>query len=85
VSYTIYRFDLRDLERGHFTALRLAQLGTRPPHTWVCLARDDEHALTLAKHAALVEWPQPTTRLPEEFSVDFVDGPQNEPTGRRSI
>jgi hypothetical protein len=85
VSYTIYRFDLREFEGGRFIATRVAQLAKRPPHTWVCLARDDEHALVLAKQAALVEWPQPTTRLPEDFTVDFVDGPLDEPTGRRAL
>jgi hypothetical protein len=74
VAYS-YVFDLRDFERGTFTATRFAHLSTRPSGAWVCVARSDEQALALARRAALTEWALPVSRLPEQFTVRFVDAP----------
>jgi hypothetical protein len=71
VAYT-YVFDLSDFERGRFCATRFKHLSLRPRGAWSCQARDDQHALELARRAALVEWARPTTRRPEDFSVKFV-------------
>jgi hypothetical protein len=67
-----YVFDLTDFEGGRFTATRFSYLSARPRAGWLCLARDDEHALELARRAALVEWAPPAERRPEDFSVRFV-------------
>lgn len=71
VAYT-YVFDLTEFERGRFRATRFTHLSLRPRGAWTCQARDDQHALELARRAALVEWAQPTTRRPEDFSVQFI-------------
>jgi hypothetical protein len=71
VAYTCV-FDLSDFERGRFCATRFKHLSLRPRGAWSCLARDDQHALELARRAALGEWAQPTARRPEDFSVKFV-------------
>jgi hypothetical protein len=68
-----YVFDLSKFEQGHFTATRFAYLPSRPRGGWVCVARSDEHALALARQAALVEWAMPRTRPPEQFTVHFID------------
>ncbi len=71
VAYT-YVFNLSDFERGRFRATRFTHLSLRPRGAWSCQARDDQHALELARRAALVEWAQPETRRPEDFSVQFI-------------
>jgi hypothetical protein len=78
-----YVFDLSDFEQGCFTATRFEHLAGRPRGGWVCVARSDEHALSLARQAALVEWAKPRTRLPEKFTVRFVDGARQPPSDRR--
>jgi hypothetical protein len=66
-----YVFDLSDFERGRFRATRSEHLGERSRSGWVCVARDDQQALELARQAALVEWAQPESRRPDDFSVEF--------------
>jgi len=66
-----YVFDLSDFERGRFTATRSEHLGERSRSGWVCVARDDEQALVLARQAALVEWAKPSSRRPDDFTVKF--------------
>jgi hypothetical protein len=73
VTYS-YVFDLSDFEAGRFTATRSEQLGERPGRAWVCVARDDQQALELARQAALLEWAKPSSRRPEDFSVQFHPG-----------
>jgi hypothetical protein len=67
-----YVFDLSDFEAGRFTATRSEHLGERSRSGWVCVARDDQQALALARQAAVVEWARPASRLPEDFTVEFV-------------
>lgn len=69
----VYSFDLSDFEAGEFTATRF------PPNAavsgdWVCVARDDAHALELARKAASEEWSAPDTREHDDFTVEFVAG-----------
>jgi hypothetical protein len=71
VTYA-YVFDLTHFEEGRFVATRFPYLTVRPRAGWLCLARDDAHALELARRAALVEWAAPAARRPEDFSVQFV-------------
>jgi hypothetical protein len=78
VAYS-YVFDLRDFERGVFTAARFAFLSSRPYGTWLCVARDDAQALVLARQAALSEWARPRTRQPEHFTVKFADAAADVP------
>ncbi|HTV25379.1 MAG TPA: hypothetical protein VMG12_42080 [Polyangiaceae bacterium] len=66
-----YVFDLSDFESGRFTATRSEHLGERSRSGWVCVARDDQQALALARQAAIVEWAAPASRRPEDFSVEF--------------
>lgn len=69
-----YVIEFGDFEDGLFTATRFPKIHPQhPPGAWVCGARDDTHALELAKRAATKEWPTPTTRKPLEFVVRFVD------------
>jgi hypothetical protein len=78
-----YVFDLSDFEHGCFTATRFDHLTGRPRGSWVCIARSDGHALSLARQSALVEWAKPRTRSPEKFTVRFVDGESEPPLDRR--
>jgi hypothetical protein len=80
-----YVFDLSQFERGAFVATRWRHLSMRPNDGWVCIARDDEQALRLARQAALGEWAQPLSRQPEDFTVQFNDvdahpAPSSEPS-----
>src|SRR5688572_6836517 len=68
-----YVFDLSNFERGCFVATRFEQISRRPSGCWVCVAPDDERALSLAQQAAHREWSRPMSRAPQEFSVQFVD------------
>lgn len=70
-----YVFELDDFEQGRFIATRYAHLSARPRGAWVCVARNDDQALALAREAALSEWAPPTTRRPDEFSVRFLEAP----------
>jgi hypothetical protein len=72
-STLTYVFDLSNFEQGHFTAVRFPHLTARPRGSWVCVAGSDEQALALARQAALVEWAEPRTRAPEQFTVHFID------------
>jgi hypothetical protein len=74
VTYS-YVFDLADFERGAFTATRYAYLSAHPRAAWVCVARNDTHALALAIEAARSEWAAPLTRPREQFTVRFVHAP----------
>jgi hypothetical protein len=77
----VYSFDLGQFERGAFTAVRCGHLSVRPEGAWVCVARDHEQALRLARHAAVSEWATPAARHPERFTVRFADfGNTAEPT-----
>jgi hypothetical protein len=67
-----YLFDLSNFEDGRFVATRLEQVGQRPSGCWVCLARNDEQALRLARQAASTDWARPRSRLAEAFTVQFV-------------
>lgn len=78
VTYS-YVFDLSEFEAGRFVATRSEHLGERPGRPWVCVARDDQQALELARQAALFEWAQPLSRRREEFTVEF----RSPPPGRR--
>jgi hypothetical protein len=78
-----YVFDLSEFEQGYFTATRFDHLAERPRGSWICVARSDEHALSLARQAALVEWAKPRTRAPEKFTVRFVDGARDSLVRRR--
>jgi hypothetical protein len=78
-----YVFDLSEFEQGCFTATRFEHLMGRPRGSWICVARTDEHALSLARQAALVEWAKPRTRAPEKFTVRFIDGEPPSPSARR--
>jgi hypothetical protein len=71
VTYA-YVFDLTHFEEGTFVATRFPYLTVSPGAGWLCLARDDAHALELARRAALVEWAPPAARRPDDFSVKFV-------------
>jgi hypothetical protein len=71
----VYVFALHDFELGRFTATRYGHHALHPRQDWICTARDDDHALELARRAAFVEWAQPSTRRPQDFSVKFVDAP----------
>jgi hypothetical protein len=73
VTYS-YVFDLSEFEAGRFIATRSEHLGERPGQGWVCVARDDQQALELARQAARVEWAQPASRHPEDFTVEFRRG-----------
>lgn len=66
-----YVFDLSNFEAGLFVATRSEHLGERPGQAWVCVARDEAQALELARQAARLEWAQPTSRRPEDFTVEF--------------
>jgi hypothetical protein len=81
-----YIFDLSGFEQGRFTASRLEHLSRGPLESWVCVARDDEDALRLARRAAVSEWARPSGRRPEDFTVEFSDvEPMSEaPLSRRS-
>lgn len=68
-----YVFDLSNFERGRFVATRFEQISRRPSGCWVCVAPDDDRALSLAQQAAHSEWSRPRSRAPEEFTVQFVD------------
>jgi hypothetical protein len=70
VTYS-YVFDLSEFEAGRFVATRSEHLGERPGQGWVCVARDDQQALELARQAARLEWAQPLSRRPEDFTVEF--------------
>jgi hypothetical protein len=74
-SLWVYVFTWGELELGRFTATRYAHHSLHPRQDWSCTAQDDDHALELARRAAFVEWPQPSTRRPQDFSVKFVDAP----------
>jgi hypothetical protein len=69
-----YVFDLSNFEAGAFTATRLPRVAAVPAGAWVCVARSDEQAFALAMRAAFVEWATPHQRLPEQFTVRFLDG-----------
>jgi len=73
-TYT-YVFDLRDFEGGRFVASRFAHLAVRSSTSWLCKAASDAEALALARQAAIVEWPMPHTRQPEQFTVRFIEPP----------
>jgi hypothetical protein len=73
VTYS-YVFDLSEFEAGRFVATRSEHLGERPGQGWVCVARDDQQALELARQAARLEWAQPASRRPEDFTVEFRRG-----------
>jgi hypothetical protein len=75
-SLWVYVFNLGEFESGRFTAMRYAHHSLHPRQDWICTARDDDHALELARRAAFVEWAQPSTRRPQDFSVRFVDAPR---------
>lgn len=67
----VYSFDLGDFEQGSFTATRFPA-NTAVSGDWVCVARDDAHALELARRASADEWHAPTSRDHDDFTVDFV-------------
>jgi hypothetical protein len=70
VTYS-YVFDLSEFEAGRFVATRSEHRGERPGNGWVCVARDDQQALELARQAARLEWAEPASRRPEDFTVEF--------------
>jgi hypothetical protein len=74
ITYS-YVFDLTEFEAGRFVATRSEHLGGRPGRAWVCVARDDQQALELARQAARLEWAQPSSRRPEDFTVEFRPPP----------
>lgn len=67
----VYSFDLDNFELGKFIATRYAA-NAAVSGDWVCVARDDSHALELAKRAAIEEWHSPETRDSDDFTVEFV-------------
>ncbi len=74
-ALAMYSFDLTQFESGHLTATRLPR-GVAPTRGgWLCLARDDQHALELAHRAAFTEWARPAKRRPDDFLVRFVSAP----------
>lgn len=68
----IYSFDLSNYEAGEFTATRYPD-NAAVSGDWVCIARDDKHALQLARKASSDEWSAPDTRKHDSFTVTFVD------------
>jgi hypothetical protein len=82
ITYT-YVFDLRDFEGGKFIATRFALLAVRSTASWTCRAGTDAQALALALEASIAEWPEPQTRLPEQFTVRFIEPPTDPVFDRR--
>jgi hypothetical protein len=78
VTYS-YVFDLSEFEAGRFVATRSEHRGERPGKGWMCVARDDQQALELARQAARLEWAEPASRHPEDFTVEFdTTGPMSD-------
>ena len=68
-----YVFEFLDFEGGRIAATRYSHLPQRHPRAnWVCSARDDRHALQLAKRAAIDQWPAPGERSGLDFVVTFI-------------
>jgi hypothetical protein len=67
-----YVFEFLDFEGGRITATRYSHPSPHPRANWVCSARDDRHALQLAKRAAMDQWPAPAGRSGLDFVVTFI-------------